>query len=158
MNTPTKLRRAAIVGSLLLGAAIALPAFGQSTEPWTRHASAPTRISLADAAAGKRTRLEFGSDEFKGWLRNNGEWYVEGDVTHMGLVCADYEMGLRFGTGSPGCSNVEWLSEVRYATRRKQCNSATVKHTGGDSEPQLAGLFGKITCAERVIRCTGNCK
>lgn len=156
--TYTTLCRAATLACLLLVAVFAYPPASRADEDFTRHASAPTRTALADQAVGKRERLEFGGDEFKGWLRKDGEWFVEGDVRHFGLLCADYEMGLRFGAGSPGCANVEWLSEVRYATRRKQCNGATVRHSGSDTEPALADQFAKITCAERVIRCTGNCK
>ncbi len=152
------LRRTATAACLFLAAVFAYSPTGRAADDLTRHASAPTRTALADQAVGKRERLEFGTDEFKGWLRNDGEWFVEGDVRHLGLLCADYEMGLRFGAGSPGCANVEWLSEVRYATRRKQCNGATVKHSGSDTEPALSAQFAKITCAERVIRCTGNCK
>lgn len=152
------LRRTATIACLFMAAVSACLPTARAADESTRHASAPTRTALADAAVGKRERLEFGSDEFKGWLRKDGEWFVEGDVRHFGLICADYEMGLRFGAGSPGCANVEWLSEVRYASRRKQCNGATVRHSGSDTEPQLAEQFAKITCAERVIRCTGNCK
>jgi len=33
-----------------------------------------------------------------------------------------------------------------------------VCHFGGDKQPELARDFARITCAERVIRCSGNCK
>jgi hypothetical protein len=158
MPISTRLQRVALTGCVLLASLLAGQQSGHAADEYTRRASAPTQPSLGDMATGKRDRLEFGSTDFKGWVRKDGEWYIEGDVNHLGLVCADYEMGVRFGAGAPGCGNVEWLSEVRYATRRKQCNGATVKHTGGATEPELAGLFGKITCAERVIRCSGNCK
>ena len=43
-------------------------------------------------------------------------------------------------------------------TSERQCNNATVRQSGGENQPELARDFGRITCAERVIRCTGNCK
>ena len=79
-------------------------------------------------------------------------------MTHRGLLCGEYSVGMRFGIGRPGCSNVAWLTDVTYATARRQCNNATLYHAGGDVQPELAGSFAQITCAERVIRCTGVCK
>jgi len=144
--------------ALLLVVALALDARSAAADELTRRASAPTRPSLADLASGKRDRLEFGGDEFKGWADRSGDWHVEGDVAHVGLLCADYQMGLRFGKGSPGCTNVKWLGEVLYGSRRTQCNGATVKHSAWQNDPGLGSYFGEITCAERVVRCTGNCK
>jgi len=143
---------------MLALAAFAVPSQGVAADEYTRRAVATTQLSVTDLAAGKRDRLEFGIGEFKGWLDRRGEWYVEGDVSHVGLLCAEYETGLRFGKGSPGCTNIEWLSEVHYGSRRTQCNGATVRHAAWHNEPALEGQFDRITCAERVIRCTGNCK
>jgi hypothetical protein len=53
---------------------------------------------------------------------------------------------------------VKWLGEVLYGSRRTQCNGATVRHSAWQNDPQLGGYFDEITCADRVIRCTGNCK
>jgi hypothetical protein len=90
-------------------------------------------------------------------LSPKGEWTVEARVRHNGLLCADYSVGMRFGIGRPGCSNVAWLTDVTYVTNQRQCNNATVDHSGGDVQPQLADSFTQITCAERVTRCTGLC-
>jgi hypothetical protein len=148
----------ALAGAMLLAAAFVFQASGVAADEYTRRATAATRVSVSDLAAGRRDRLEFDSGEFKGWLDRKGEWYVEGDVSHVGLLCGVYETGLRFGKGDPGCTNVDWLSEVHYGSRRTQCNGATVKHAAWHNEPALEAQFEKITCAERVIRCTGNCK
>lgn len=157
MKITRLLSRFAIAGGLI-AALIGFHSAGIAADESIRRDVSPTRASLSDIATGKKDRVEFGTSEFKGWLRANGEWYVEGEVPHLGLLCADYEMGLRFGAGAPGCGNVTWLSEEHYATRRKQCNGASVKHTGGATEPELAAIFGKITCVERIVRCSGNCK
>jgi len=158
MKTIPRLLGPALAGSTLLAAAFAFPSSGIAEDEYTRRATAATQVSVTDLAAGKRDRLEFGAGEFKGWLDRRGEWHVEGDVTHVGLLCGVYETGLRFGRGNPGCTNVQWLSEVHYGSRRTQCNGATVKHAAWHNEPALEGQFERITCAERVIRCTGNCK
>jgi len=144
--------------TMLLLTVLALNSRGAAADESTRHAAAPTRPSLVDLASGRRDRLEFGGNEFKGWVDRSGDWHVEGDVAHVGLLCADYQMGLRFGKGSPGCTNVKWLGEVLYGSRRTQCNGATVKHSAWQNDPGLGGYFDEISCAEQVIRCTGNCK
>lgn len=158
MKTPTRNFSAVTVATLLLSATVALHAGRVSADELTRHATAQTRPSLADLASGKRNRLEFTDEEFKGWVDRTGEWHVEGDVAHVGLLCGDYQTGLRFGQGSPGCTNVRWLGEILYGSRRTQCNGATVKHSAWQNDPELGSYFDQITCAERVIRCTGNCK
>lgn len=158
MKTRSRRLGAALAGGLLLAAVLWIQSHEAAADEATRHASAPTRPSLADLASGKRDRLEFGGDEFKGWVDRSGDWHVEGEVAHVGLLCADYQMGLRFGKGSPGCTNVRWLGEVLYGSRRTQCNGATVKHSAWQNDPGLGGYFDEISCAEQVIRCTGNCK
>jgi hypothetical protein len=154
----TPFRHAAAVGcALLISVFAALPGV-RAQGDHTHSAVAAARPGISESAGGTPDRLDFISFEFRAWLRRTGEWHVEGDVDHRGLLCGDYEMGMRFGTGSPGCTNVEWLSEVRYVTLRKQCNDATLRHVGGDTQPDLAPRFDRVTCAERLIRCNGNCK
>jgi len=106
----------------------------------------PSQLSF-DFGGGSRTSLS-----------PKGEWSVEARVRHNGLLCADYSVGVRFGIGRPGCSNVAWLTDVTYVANQRQCNNATVDHSGGDVQPQLEGSFTQITCAERVTRCIGLCK
>ena len=112
----------------------------------------------AQAGAAGPARLDFLFGDTRGWLDSDGVWNVSADVTHRGLLCATYELGVRFGVGEPGCDNVQWLGAVRYVTAERQCNNATVRQSGGDKQPELARDFSRITCAERVVRCTGNCK
>ena len=72
--------------------------------------------------------------------------------------CVLSPLGLRFGVGSPGCLNVEWITEPRLVTTEVQCNDARIEHRGGDTDPALGKRLARITCGERVVRCTGNCK
>jgi hypothetical protein len=106
----------------------------------------------------KLQRKDFRFAGFTGWLKREGEWHIEGPVRHRGLLCGDYEVGMRFGIGKPDCTDVQWVSEVRYVTSRSQCNDATMPHSGTEVDAPLADQFDAITCAERVIRCSGNCK
>jgi hypothetical protein len=109
--------------------------------------------------AGKPDRLNFNFDnQVTAWLLPNGEWHVQGYVSHLGLLCGTYQVGLRFGAGNPGCSEVEWLTEPSYVTRELQCNNGRVIHSGGDQQPVLAEKYTRISCAERLILCSGNCK
>ena len=114
---------------------------------------APARSGMEWDLDGNLTKIEFKFDDGSAWLRSNGEWYVQTDVRHNRLRCATYQLGVRFGHGTPACVNVEWLTEPQYVTTEKQCNSATRPHAGGDQNPALAPEFERITCAERLIRC-----
>jgi hypothetical protein len=93
-------------------------------------------------------------------LDKNGDWSIEGTVTHNGMLCADYEIGLRFGASSAegDCTDVEWLTMDEYALTQTLCNNATAPYRGVLHDDYLAENFEKISCVERVIRCTGNCK
>jgi hypothetical protein len=106
----------------------------------------------------KLQRKDFRFGGFNGWLKREGEWHIEGPVRHRGLLCGNYEVGMRFGVGQPDCTDVRWVSEVRYVTAQSQCNEAEMQHTGNEVDPTLAEHFDAITCAERVVRCSGNCK
>lgn len=107
---------------------------------------------------GKPERLEFNFGEIKAWLRASGNWHIEGPVPHQGLLCATRQLGIRFGIGSPACTNVRWISDIEYGTSHKQCNNATAWHEGDGDLPALAAEFSRISCAERVVQCSGNCK
>lgn len=151
------LGRAAL--TIALGAAaLATASICRAADGYELRASAPARAAPTDSVVRVPSRLDFNFGELRLWLTKTGEWQVEGEVSHRGLLCGTYEVGIRFGAGSPGCANVNWVSDVRYVTTRKQCNNATVIHTGGDIQRELTSPFPTITCAERVIRCTGNCK
>jgi len=106
----------------------------------------------------KPTQLNFSFSRAKVSLTPKGEWNVEASVSHRGLLCGEYAVGVRFGIGKPGCTKVVWLTEVDYVTSQRQCNNARLDHSGGDVQPRLADSFAEISCAERVIRCTGVCK
>jgi len=106
----------------------------------------------------KLQRKDFRFGNFNGWLKRGGEWQIEGAVQHRGLMCGTYEVGMRFGIGNPGCTDVQWISGDEFVTSKSQCNEAEMQHTGYGIAPGLAEQFDAVTCAERVIRCTGNCK
>jgi hypothetical protein len=105
-----------------------------------------------------RLDFDFRYDETRAWLNGDGDFQVSGWVKHTGLLCGTYRMGVRFGVGAPGCLNVKWVTEPRFVTREFQCNGARVQHQGGDTDDALGAMVGRITCAERVISCSGNCK
>ncbi len=141
---------------LALAALLAVrPAYAEDNNTRSVQARA---YPAAQAGAAGPARLDFLFGDTRGWLDSDGVWNASADVTHRGLLCATYELGVRFGAGEPGCNNVQWLGAVRYVTAERQCNNATVRQSGGDKQPELARDFSRITCAERVIRCTGNCK
>jgi hypothetical protein len=107
---------------------------------------------------GAPARLDFFFGDIRAWLLQNGDWHIEGNVKHHGILCAKYELGIQFGIGNPGCANVEWIGMPAYVTEHTQCNGALLHHSGTDIDPVAAEDFEKITCAQRLIRCTGNCK
>lgn len=156
--------RAPILAALL---AVALAASGaraqQSDEPTMLGSTAEAKPAPLRLPDGTPERLDFTfgdakSGGFTAWLRHKGGWYMEGWVHHTGLRCATYRVGVRFGAGKPGCSDVSWLTDVIYVTDQTQCNNASQQHTGGDINFSLGKDFARVTCAERVISCRGSCR
>jgi hypothetical protein len=104
-------------------------------------------------------KLEFRFDGAKAWLRDTGDFGVDAEIKHQWLLCGTYEVGIRFGIGSPGsCTNVSWVTEPQYISRRKQCNNAWMAHAGNGNSIDAANDFPRITCAQLLIKCTGKCK
>jgi hypothetical protein len=149
MRSPS-LRLLAVVFVLL-----ALPA---TAEDDVRRLSSEPRRSQAVGGAHALARMDFRFGDINAWLLEDGTWHIEGMVQHRGALCADYRLGLRFGRGSPGCANVEWLTEDSYGSFEIQCNNALVRHFGGGEDPVAAQNFARITCGQRLIRCDGNCR
>lgn len=142
----------AMLAALLLAGAPA-----SADESVSRSLTAEARLApmMQGMKAPAEKQFDFGTIDAT--LRSDGSWEVHGGIEHTGILCATYEIGVRFGKGNPGCEDVFWLGEPQFVTSRKQCNSAIVEHSGGDVDPGLGGDFQDITCAERVIRCTGRC-
>ncbi|MBI1394724.1 MAG: hypothetical protein GC151_02000 [Betaproteobacteria bacterium] len=128
------------------------PRFGQKMAP------AVASISLEKGHAPDRKDFDFGRSAGKAWLADLGELGVQVWVQHRGLLCATYEVGIRFGQGIHGCTEVKWLAPVHWVTRRRQCNNALIEHVGVDTDEHMVSVFDQVTCAERLIRCEGNCK
>ena len=118
--------------------------------------SKPSGLILPDEM--KKLQFKFSNAELSAWVRQNGEWYIEGSISHNNFFCADYSLGIRVGEGHPGCIDVKWLTEDQYATRKKQCNNVNMNHSGYQSNSEIAGIFGKITCAQAVVKCEGACQ
>lgn len=122
-----------------------------------------SRTAIARPAAewngeGKPVKLEFDFGDFKVWARRDGSWNAEGTVQHQGFMCATYTLLLRVGHGTPGCVDVQWFREPVSVASIQLCNNASGMLTGGNLEFRDASRFDEITCAERVISCSGNCK
>lgn len=123
-----------------------------------RKLAAEPRRSQAVGGAQALARMDFRFGDLDAWLLEDGSWHIEGMVQHRGARCADYRLGVQFGRGSPGCANVEWLTQEQYGTYVVQCNNALVRHVGGGIDPAAANNFKGITCGQRLIRCSGNCE
>ena len=100
---------------------------------------------------------EFSQRDTRGWIQRTGAWNISSVVVHTRLRCATYETGIQLGKGSPACSQVEWLTDVDYGTRRTHCNSATLVHTGGGEFADMTDFFDASTCVRVVTRCEGTC-
>jgi hypothetical protein len=103
------------------------------------------------------SRWDFDFGEGRALLRKDGTWQVEAEIRHGGFRCGQYRLGVRFGAGKPGCLDVTWLGEPMYATNQKHCNNAVRPHRGSGYDALLSDAFEGISCAERLIRCTGLC-
>lgn len=107
---------------------------------------------------GKPAKLEFDFGDFKAWARRDGSWNATGEVQHRGLQCGTYTLLLRVGHGNPGCTDVEWFNQPRAVASVRLCNNATGMLSGGNLEFSDADRFDEITCGERTLACSGNCK
>lgn len=153
--------RATLPAAMLL-AAVALSAAAQEDDIdprfGRRMAPAVPAVSLEQDGSIDRKDFDFGRSIGKAWLARKGELKVDIWVQHRGLLCATYEVGIRFGEGSRGCTDVNWLAPVHWITERRQCNNAIIQHVGVDTDEHIMMTFERVTCAERVVRCKGNCK
>lgn len=152
-------RLVAILAACLVFAGAANAA-DQDLEPGDRGvtAAAQPTYTLDSPPSINRLDFDFRIEETRGWLNKDGDFQVSGWIKHVGLLCGTYRMGMRFGIGSPGCLNVNWVTEPVFVTSEYQCNGARIQHTGGDTSAELGDQIGRISCAERVIKCSGSCK
>lgn len=146
-----------IITLLLVVSSSAFAAQARADEEVRKLASEPRRTNQV-GVPGAPARLDFFFGNARAWLLQNGDWHIEGNIQHQGVFCATYELGIQFGIGNPGCSNVEWMGVPAYVTAHRQCNNALMFHSGSDNDPAAAEAFDQINCAQRVIRCNGNCK
>lgn len=127
---------------------------------YLRRSAAPAQNPRVQFDSANATQKSFRFSSSAASLKQNGDVSIDGVVTHKGLLCADYEVGLRFGKGSGAggaCADVEWLTSEEYVWSRSLCNNALMPYqTVGHVDLQEA--FDQITCAERILRCSGNCK
>lgn len=142
---------------LLLIALTGLP-FAPAQAGDVRKLSTEPRRSADIGGPQARERMDFDFGSTRAWLLSDGNWHIEGTAQHRGALCAEYRLGMQFGIGSPGCANVEWLPYSGFVTYQRQCNNALVRHVGGDVDPVAAREFDRISCAQRLIDCDGNCK
>lgn len=120
--------------------------------------SAVARKSVDFGVGASPQKINFKFDSGSAWLRENGTFQVEAEIKHDSLLCGTYEVGIRFGIGSPACSNVSWISKTRFVSKRKQCNHAWMVHQGTDADTSVVDDMDIITCAQLVVKCTGKCK
>ena len=137
--------------------ACAIGASAVAADEVRKLATEPRRTSDVGGALSP-ARLDFFFGDIRAWLLEDGNWHIEGNVQHRGALCGRYELGIQFGIGSPGCSNVKWLGLPAYVTMRTHCNNALLSHSGGDIDYAAAEAFDRINCAQRLIRCSGTCK
>lgn len=152
-----RLAAIALLSTLIAGEAWAAEQQLESDERGINAQARPTYSLDADPHIN-RLDFDFRASESTAWLNADGDFHLHGWVPHRSLLCATYKMGVRFGIGAPGCLNVEWISDPVYVTSQVQCNGARVEHDGGGGAPEIGAQIAKISCAERMIRCSGSCK
>jgi hypothetical protein len=144
--------------ALLVLLTVVVPAMADNSGESPVGRTAAARPAAEWNSDGKPVKIEFNFGDITAWARRDGSWGAEGPVQHNGLLCGTYTLLLRVGHGSPGCMDVKWFREPRSVTNVTLCNNASGKLTGGNLEFQDVTRFDEITCAERIISCSGNCK
>lgn len=144
-----------IIACVLAGTAVVCMAQGKES-------TTSTHLDLYQATEwdteGRVTRKDFRLPNGSIWVRNSGEWHVEEQISHPFLLCGTYRVGVHFGIGQPGCTGVQWLSDLEYISSETHCNQATRLHIGNGATEALKAPFGAISCVERTILCTGRCR
>ncbi|HZP92277.1 MAG TPA: hypothetical protein VFB20_05265 [Burkholderiales bacterium] len=143
---------------LMVTILLALACTAAGADQDVRKLSTEPRLSVGGTGAEAVARMDFYFGDIRAWLLEDGSWHIEGMVQHHSALCGEYELGIQFGVGSPGCANVQWLGEPDYGTYQIQCNNALVRHVGGGNSPIAAQNFKRINCGQRLIRCDGFCK
>lgn len=119
-----------------------------------------TRLPLQTERAGAQPaerRWTFTTQSIQGSLDGSGDWSLRTEIEHPRLRCATYEAGIRVGRGDSSCDNVEWLTAPQFGPERRQCNQATVVHTGNGRVELPQAAIGSINCVGVVLRCRGAC-
>lgn len=110
--------------------------------------------SSGTTVEGQSSKRTFRDSNVSGWLDEKGNWNIRAEISHGRIRCATCEVGIQLGRGLPACSNVDWLTNVEYATRFRHCNSATRIHSGGGLS-FLTVAVEAANCARVVVRCEG---
>jgi len=119
-----------------------------------------TKLPLSAVRQGAQPaerRWTFTAQSIQGSLDGSGAWSLRAEIDHPRLRCATYEAGIRVGRGDSSCNNVEWLTAPQFGPERRQCNQATVVHSGTGRIDLPQGASGRINCVGVVVRCSGAC-
>jgi len=119
-----------------------------------------TKLPLSAVRQGAQPaerRWTFTTQSIQGSLDGSGAWSLRAEIDHPRLRCATYEAGIRVGRGDSSCNNVEWLTAPQFGPERRQCNQATVVHSGTGRIDLPQGASGRINCVGVVLRCSGAC-
>lgn len=161
MNNPVSMLRPVSTHPWRISLLVMVTAMFCSTaqaDTYTKRSSAAAQNPRVQYDGASAAQKNFNFPASKGQLKKNGEWVVEGSLTHHGLLCGDYEVGVRFGIAKEGCTEVEWISGDQIGYTQTLCNNATMPYRAVMQQPELEPSFDQITCAERIIRCSGICK
>ena len=115
------------------------------------------RLGAGRYGASEIVRRTFEQRDIEGWVTHSGQWAVEGVVNHTRFRCGTYEIGIQLGQGVSACSQPTWLMEPEYGTRERQCNSASMIHSGGGRLPLSREQVAQATCVRILVRCSGAC-
>ena len=91
-------------------------------------ATAPAERVMSLTGNKKLEKLLFNFGNAEASLTPEGKWFIKGQVQHNRIRCATYQLGVRFGVGEKGCTNVNWIGDFEYGTNVKHCNSASLQH------------------------------
>lgn len=128
------------------------PERGFRGETVTRSATQARRSFVDAEVPGARLDFTFNAGETRVWLYRDGEWQVRGELWHRAWRCVRYDIAIRFGVGTEGCTDVRWLGSPVSIHSDRQCHQTKTPYASGERQPLLAAEFGNVTCAERVVR------
>lgn len=154
-------RRQCALCYLSIAVAVAL-LVGCATDPTSGESPGDARVVRALVTplipvARADAERQFADGQVRGTLDASGKWRARAEISHPRLRCATYQLEMNFGVGDAACNSVAWETVPVMLPSRRQCNNATLIHSGEGVLDLPPDRIRALNCVRVAVRCTGHC-